>query len=142
MLPHHTKLTKYIFFAFLLVILLYTYFEAQNLLFGPQIFLGTQSSITVKTERIDIKGSVKNVSFLSLDGRPLLVDSTGAFDEVMLLAKGLNIFTFSAQDRFGRTSEKKLRVFYSPTDKPTNKIAPTKITAGEQTKRESAKIQK
>lgn len=117
MLPHHTKLTKYIFFAFLVVILFYTYFEAQNLLFGPQIYLGTQSALTVKTERIDMKGSVKNVSFLSLDGRPLLVDSTGAFDEVMLLAKGLNVFTFVAEDRFGRKTVKKLRVVYEPPQK-------------------------
>jgi len=118
MLPNHTKLTKYIFIAFIIVLLGYAYFEAQNILFGPQINLGSNSTITVQDQKIKITGTVKNVTSLTLDGRPLLIDESGAFTDTLILAKGANTFVFNAQDKFTNTTSNTLRVYYQPNTTP------------------------
>ena len=114
MLPHYTKLTKYIFLVFIIILLAYAYFEAQKVLFGPEIHLGNKSITTVYDQKIKISGNVKNVTTLILDGRPLLIDDTGNFMETILLIKGINMFTFSAKDKFGNVTKNTMRVFYQP----------------------------
>lgn len=111
----HNRLVKYAFGIFVLIVLVYAYFEAQNILYGPQITLANEDgAITVQTSRIEISGSTKNVVDISLDGRSLIVDDTGVFTEEILLAEGLNRFTFMARDKFGRVKKERLEVVYQP----------------------------
>ncbi|PCI30654.1 hypothetical protein COB52_01300 [Candidatus Kaiserbacteria bacterium] len=115
MLPHHTKITKYFFLAFLILLFVYGYFEARNLLWGPQISLGTQEAITVDTELIEISGTVKNVIEITLSGRSVLISDEGVFSEELLLSEGLNEFIFEAKDKFGREKTEILEVVYKPS---------------------------
>ncbi len=115
MLPHHTKITKYFFLAFIILLFVYGYFEAQNLLLGPQINLGTQESITVDEELIEISGIVRNVIEITLSGRSVLISDEGVFSEELLLSEGLNEFVFEAKDKFGREKIETLEVVYKPS---------------------------
>ncbi|MBF05283.1 hypothetical protein CL644_01080 [bacterium] len=120
MLPHHSKLTKYFFAAFVVVLLFYAYFEARNLLYGPQIVLQSGEAITVQEELIEISGTVKNVVEITLSGRPVFIDDTGFFTEKLLLADGLNRFVFEARDKFNRKTQEVLEVVYQiPTSDMT-----------------------
>ena len=112
MLPHHSKLTKYLFAAFVVVLLFYAYFEARNLLYGPQIVLQSGEAITVQDELIEISGTVKNVVEITLSGRPVFIDDTGFFTEKLLLAEGLNRFVFEARDKFNRQTQEVLEIVY------------------------------
>ncbi|MBL4644340.1 MAG: hypothetical protein JKX80_00550 [Candidatus Pacebacteria bacterium] len=116
MLPHHSRITKYLFAAFVLIVLVYAYFEARNILYGPQIVLESTEAITVHDELIEIRGTVKNVVEITLTGRPLFIDDTGLFTERLLLVEGLNRFIFEARDKFDNTDRKVLQVIYQPTE--------------------------
>lgn len=116
MLHHRSRLTKYLFAAFVVIILIYAYFEARNLLYGPQIVLTDSGAITVYDEQIEISGTVQNVSKITLSGRPVFIDDTGRFSETLLLAGGVNTFVFEAQDRFGNSTREVLRVMYQPRE--------------------------
>lgn len=131
MLPHHSKLTKYLFAIFVVIVLFYAYFEARNLLYGPQIVLQNEEAITVYDELIEISGTVKNVVEITLSGRPVFIDDTGFFTEKLLLAEGLNRFVFEARDKFDHKTQEVLEVVY---------IAPSANTA-EQEREETDTIE-
>ncbi len=116
MFPHHSRLTKYFFAAFVLLVLAYAYYEAQNMLYGPQIALEQEGAITVYEELIEIRGTVKNVVEITLSGRPIFIDDTGLFTEKILLAEGLNRFIFEARDKFNHTQKEVLEVVYIPPE--------------------------
>ncbi|QSH39087.1 hypothetical protein JXR01_02135 [Candidatus Kaiserbacteria bacterium] len=120
MLPHHSKLTKYLFAAFVVVLLFYAYFEARNILYGPQIVLQDGEAITVHDELIEISGTVKNVVEITLSGRPVFIDDTGLFTEKLLLAEGLNRFVFEARDKFDHKTQEVLEVVYQIPTADTN----------------------
>lgn len=115
MLPHRSRVTKYLFAAFVVIVLAYAYFEARNMLYGPQIVLAQTDAITVHEELIEVSGTVKNVVEITLSGRTVFIDDTGLFTEKLLLAEGLNRFRFEARDKFGRTKHEVLEIVYVPS---------------------------
>lgn len=116
MLLHHTRITKYLFAAFVLIVLVYAYFEARNMLYGPQIVLETTGAITVHDELVEISGTVKNVVEITLAGRLVFIDDTGFFTERLLLAEGVNRFVFEARDKFDNTKREVLEIVYQPKE--------------------------
>ena len=115
MLPHQSPFTKYFFLAFVLIVLLYGVFEAQKIIFGPRINLSEDTgAITVHTNTVELNGSVANVVDISLNGRSLFISDTGTFNERVLLAPGINTFTFNALDKFNRTTSETLQILYVP----------------------------
>lgn len=98
--------------------LVYAYFEARNMLHGPQIVLVSDEAITVQNELVEISGTVKNVVEITLSGRPVFIDDTGLFTEKLLLAEGVNRFIFEARDKFGREKKEVLEIVYQPPDLP------------------------
>ncbi|MAZ67434.1 hypothetical protein CL652_01540 [bacterium] len=113
---HRSKTTKYFFALFVAIVLVYAYFEAQNMLYGPQIILNADEAVTVQEELIEISGTAKNVVEITLSGRPVFIDDSGVFVEKLLLAEGVNRFIFQARDKFGREERKVLEVVYQPPD--------------------------
>ncbi|MDE2030806.1 MAG: hypothetical protein KGI58_00900 [Patescibacteria group bacterium] len=61
---------------------------------------------------VEVKGNAKNAIYLSLDGREIYIDRDGSFAEPVALLPGLSVVTLNAQDKFGKTSEKKFEVVY------------------------------
>ncbi len=120
MLPHQSHITKYFFIALVLLILVYAYFEARNILYGPQIVIDTSETITVTDEKIEVSGQVENVVEITLSGNPVFIDDTGVFTETRLLAEGVNVFVFEAKDKFGRKKEEVLQIIYTPEQTSTN----------------------
>ena len=119
----HSRLGTYLFGVLVLVILGYAFFEAQNILYGPRITLSHgDSALAVNTEMIELTGTVKNVVDISLGGRSITIDDTGVFAERLLLAEGVNRFTFIARDRFGRTNTEHLEVVYIPLSPPQRQL--------------------
>lgn len=100
---------------FVLVIVGYSIFQAHNILTGPEIALASPFSGEVVTEQaVDINGNAKNISFISLDDRPIYIDESGQFKEKLLLYPGYNIIRIYARDKFGTETEKKIELVYQP----------------------------
>jgi hypothetical protein len=61
---------------------------------------------------VEIKGNAKNAVYLSLNGREIFIDKDGTFTEPVALLPGFGVVTLEAQDKFGKTQEKKFEIVY------------------------------
>jgi hypothetical protein len=103
------------FLIILSVILLVSYglFNARNMIIGPtiEIFSPTKDMETAENT-IDIKGKAENITFISLNEKPIFVDMDGLFEEKLLLSPGSNIIEIKARDRFKNETEKIINIYY------------------------------
>jgi hypothetical protein len=99
--------------ALLLLLLGYTGYEIQRIVFGPKITITSpQNGALVTDSLLQISGRAENINDISLNDRKIFLDEKGNFSEEVLLSYGYNVLTFDAADRFGRKTEKVLEVIY------------------------------
>jgi hypothetical protein len=96
----------------------YGFFNSRSLIFGPsiEIFEPVSLESEVAENTLLIKGRVKNMTYLSLNGRPIFVNPEGLFEEKLLLSPGFNTIEIRARDRFKTEKVKTIRVYYKFTD--------------------------
>lgn len=92
------------------IIALFTYFKMGFVIKGVQVeatldHSGSSSLVTVR-------GKAPNAVYVSLNGREIFVDRDGSFTEQVALLPGLGVVTINAEDKFGKSSEKKFEVVY------------------------------
>lgn len=91
----------------------YASFQAKDIILGPIIEIHSpQNGMSVEESLVEIKGKVKNISYISMNGNQIFTDDNGIFSEKLLLSYGYNIITIKVQDRFDREVEKKLELIY------------------------------
>ena len=89
----------------------YFLYQARGYLLGPQIFIESPKiGEIVSNSYLEVKGRVLNFSSLSLNGRQIVTDEKGNFNEGLLLARGYNIIELTAADKFGRVKKEKREV--------------------------------
>lgn len=94
------------------MLLAYAVWNGRNLILGPIIKIDSPlSGDNVTNPLVTIKGLVRNVSFMSLNGRQIFVDKSGNFSEDVLLLPGYNEIDISAQDRFGKQKTDSLYLY-------------------------------
>ena len=110
----HIHIKTAIFAGLLFLILVYTYFQMQSLITGPVISIKTPSNGAVLSDPlVDIEGSAKNISRITMNDRQIFIDESGVFKEKLLLSPGYNIITLQAEDRFGRDTKSTLDLVYN-----------------------------
>ncbi len=86
-----------------LLIITYVYFVSKDIIEGPKIEIRTpQNGKSFNQPLINVEGVVKNVSYVSLNDRQIIIDEQGNFSEKILLFSGYNVLKLYAHDRFGR----------------------------------------
>jgi hypothetical protein len=91
----------------------YALFQARNIILGPVIEIRSpENGASMEESLIEIKGKVKNISRISMNGNQIFTDSEGMFSEKLLLSYGYNIITIKVMDRFDREIEKVLELIY------------------------------
>ena len=89
----------------LAVVVAYGFMEAGPLLRGPRLALDSPAPGAVSADGIiEVSGTAYRTESLSLNGGPLLIDSSGKFYEKLTLPSGGVILSLTARDRFGRTA--------------------------------------
>ena len=104
-----------LFLVILSVFLLISYgiFNARNLIIGPSIeVFSPAKDMETKENILTINGKAKNITFISLNERPIFVDTEGLFQEKLLLSPGSNIIEIKARDRFKKEIKKTIRIYY------------------------------
>ena len=97
--------------AFVLIIVIYSFFQAYKLIAGPQITIySPQNGSSYNSPLIEINGNAQNISSISLDDRSIFISTKGDFKEKLLLLPGYNIIVIKASDRFGKKTEKRLEL--------------------------------
>lgn len=88
-------------------IIIYSFFNAKDLIFGVKIKNVDIVYITELGENIiTINGNAKNARNLILNGREISIDQDGNFYEILALLSGYNIINIKAEDKFGYKDEK------------------------------------
>jgi hypothetical protein len=102
-----------IFTLVFLIIGGYAYLKSREFIQGPQITVtAPENGSALREPLVVIEGIAKNISYISLNGGAIFVDSQGHFSEKLLLLPGYNIMTINAEDRFGKKTEKTLELVY------------------------------
>jgi len=73
------------------------------------------NGITLTKSEIDVRGTIKNAAYATLDGRQIFIDENGKFNEKLLLSPGYNVLEIKLKDRFERVKTKKLELIYKPS---------------------------
>jgi len=108
------KILKFVLFAgVILIVLLYIYSASKDFINGPKIIVNyPENGSTMSTSTIIIKGQVLHIQDVTINGRPIQIDTEGHFSEPLLLFPGYNVSVISAKDRFKRITEYKLELVY------------------------------
>jgi len=114
-LPVQSGFNVRLFVIILSVFLLICYgiFNARNLIIGPtiEIFSPTKDMET-EENTIIVKGQAKNITFISLNEKPISVNMEGLFEEKLLLSPGFNTIEIKARDRFKKETQKIIKIYY------------------------------
>ena len=102
--------------ALCLVIGWYAYFQARFLIEGPQITLDSPATISQNQQIVPVRGTAKNVTEVTLNGRTIHTSEDGSFEEFLILPKGYTIMTLHAEDRYGRARSLAQSLVYTPAD--------------------------
>ncbi|OHA20488.1 MAG: hypothetical protein A2849_00630 [Candidatus Taylorbacteria bacterium RIFCSPHIGHO2_01_FULL_51_15] len=96
---------------------IYAYLQSREYLRGPVLTISEPlNGATSTTSLVTLRGTSKNISFLTLNGRQIFTDEQGRFEESLLLEEGYSIMTLEAKDRFGHTEIKRLELVYKPME--------------------------
>ncbi len=100
--------------TFLAVLIVgYSIFQARKILGGPNLNLTSPKQGIIYTDPlIEITGTASNIKEIRLDDRPINITEEGVFREKLLLFPGYNIIKLSAEDKFGKKTEKKIELVY------------------------------
>ena len=92
-------------------IVIYAIWRSLNYTRGPSIItFSPTDGIATTSATIRITGRAERISDISMNGERISVDESGNFQETLILFSGINIITFAAYDRFGRTVQKQIRI--------------------------------
>jgi hypothetical protein len=96
-----------------LIVLGYALVTSHSFISGPEIVIYEPvNGSALATSSVMIKGAALRIQDITLNGRPILIDEKGNFNETLLLSPGYNVSLFSAKDKFDRTTEYKLELVY------------------------------
>lgn len=92
----------------------YIFFNTRLFVQGPQIIInGPENGFSSDFGLVEVHGQVLNSSFISLNGRAVLIDENSNFSESVLLYPGYNILIIEAKDKFDRQVNKQLDLVYN-----------------------------
>lgn len=95
------------------IVILYSLFSFRDYIEGPEIIINEPvNGTTFSTSTVTIKGRVLRIQDVTLNNKPILIDTDGNFSEVLMLLPGYNVSVISAKDKFKRTIEYKLEFVY------------------------------
>ncbi|TSD02998.1 MAG: XRE family transcriptional regulator [Parcubacteria group bacterium Athens0714_16] len=98
-----------------LFIIIFVFYRSIDLIRGPVLELNEPKNGSVYLSPvIDVRGAVKNVTDVSLNGRQILINKNGFFNEKYILSEGLNKISIVINDRFDRKVENIFDVIFKP----------------------------
>jgi hypothetical protein len=99
--------------VFFLLIAIYAFFRSHYLIFGIEIVnVNIADGATITDPILKITGNAKNATNLTLNGREILIDENGNFNETIALLSGYNIISIRAQDKFGYVDERNYKLIH------------------------------
>jgi hypothetical protein len=95
-------------------IAVYAYFRSKDAIFGTTITTSVADGTILDSKLLTITGNIPHASHFTINDRELLLDKEGNFTDTLLLQEGYTILKLEANDKFGRKTDKILRLFTKP----------------------------
>lgn len=96
------------------LLLWYGYRQAHLLITGPTLALTETVPVVQHEPTTEITGIARNVTAITLNGRPIFTNESGVFTERLVLERGYTIMTIRAHDRYGREAVLTHPFVYAP----------------------------
>lgn len=97
-----------------LAVIGYVLYQARLLIIGPEITLAEPVPITHHSQVVEVAGTARNITNITLNGRAIYTNESGYFKEAVILENGYTIATLEAVDRYGRSTSIVLPLVYQP----------------------------
>ncbi len=111
-------LKKFVFIGAFGLILSYILFETSDMLMGPIVTISEPlNGSSVESGVIPIKGQAKNVSSLTVNGRPIPIEEKGDFYSILILSEGYNVINIEASDKINNKIKKRIEVVAKEREK-------------------------
>lgn len=106
------RATAYVSLLLTIVTFGYGVFQARNLIAGPHITLTSPTPGSgISETTYEVRGVVKNITKISINGAPILADVHGSFSATYSTPDGFGVIRVTGEDRFGRTTATQVEVF-------------------------------
>lgn len=91
-------------------------FNMKDVLFGAPIAVHTASDgSSVSDVVLPVSGTTSHAKLVTINGRSVSVDRTGAFADEVILSPGYNVVEVAVVDRFGKEKTKTLHIVATDT---------------------------
>lgn len=112
---------RFVIILSVLLLVSYGIFNARNLIIGPTIeIFSPAKDMETRENVLTVSGRAQNIAFISLNEKPISINTDGLFQEKLLLSPGSNIIEIKARDRFKKEVQKTIIVYYKQsTTTPT-----------------------
>ena len=105
------KVELYLIGLLFVIALIYGGFKGYPLIAGPSITIyNLQDGDSVASTTFEVSGKAVRAKEITLQGRPITIDTSGNFSEILVAYAPYTILVLSATDSYGATITKTLRV--------------------------------
>lgn len=106
-----------VFIILFLMIIIIVYRNMKDVLGGVTIDAKIEQSEDISTNNLfNIKGNAEHAAFITINGREIFIEKNGNFNEYIALPDGYSVVTFFARNKFGKDTEKTMKVYTSNGD--------------------------
>lgn len=107
------NIRRFVIVLSVLLLVSYGLFNARNIIMGPSLEIFSPAKDMETGENvITVNGKARNITFISLNERPISINTEGFFEEKLLLSPGSNIIELKARDRFKNETKKVVKIYY------------------------------
>ncbi len=122
--PNYPLITPNLITIFISVLALflvgyYLWHQVSSFNSVPYLFVSSPASDTISdNSEITIEGEAEKESILKINGEDIFVDSSGKFQEIIILQPGRNHIIIEAKNRFNKTAKKEINILYEKKLEP------------------------
>lgn len=109
-----SQLWKTILCVFSVIVVSYGIFRIVPIVRGVQIITTNGIESKVENNSLVLNGQALHARSLSINGRPILIDPSGEFNDEIILTSGINKIMLEAVDIRGKTHTKELVMIGQP----------------------------
>lgn len=115
MVKSYKQRIKYIgLFIVIIAVLYYGYYQTRDLFLGSQINISYPTNGQEITEKVvDIQGTIKNASYIYLNGKQIYTDKNNNIKENVILFEGQNFFQIKTVDKFGKEKITNIEIYHT-----------------------------
>lgn len=98
----------------LLLGIIYVAYQARFVIAGPVVSLEHPTETIQSDQVVAVRGYTANITEITLNGRNIVTDQAGVFEESVVLQEGYNIIRIDVRDRFRRHNYIEKTLLYRP----------------------------